>query len=339
MDDHAPKSTSPIRMRKHHSRHTSMVAVPLFSAAPSQHQCLLQGFDGNVELNPRYQPLRELYKSDASPTIVGVYVDSDLGTEVILKRVEKRRLVSPAQWASARRELDIHRSLSHPNIVAFLDGGETESDFYLLLEYVPENDYFSNRIEVNNQPFCTKKDGAVDKFRSFTFDILTGLAYLHENGIIHMDLKPANLLLDRLVDDLEYPLVKLCDFGLSRRVSDDGGIVIEKKCGTNNYVAPEVRDQARVTPAVDIWCLGVLLHILAVGFPPHALRWKPGEEVKFGPRHWRKYENTGLADLISRCLKLDPRERISAIEALSHPWITLGKDVLVPTYHRASLSR
>ena len=93
-------------------------------------------------------------------------------------------------------------------------------------------------------------------------------------------------------------------------------------------MAPEVRDGAHVTPAVDMWCFGVLLHILAVGFPPHALRWKPGEEVRFGPRYWRKYEGTGLTDLIAKCLKLDPRERITVAQALVHPWITLGGDVL-----------
>lgn len=327
MVEGSPKSASPVR-RKHHSRHSSHVPESISLLPLFEHRVLTQGSDGQQSLNPRYVLQRELYRSDASPTVVSVLLDTTLGIEVILKKVEKRKLVSPAQWASSRREIEIHRSLRHHNIVTFLDSGETEQDFYLLLEYIHESDYFTNRVEVNNRPFSTKSDGGVDKFRSFTFDILKGLTYLHKSGIIHMDLKPANLLLDKDVDLDEYPLVKLCDFGLSRRISDDGGIIIEKKCGTHNYVAPEVRDQARVTTAVDMWCLGVLLHILAVGFPPHALRWKPGEDVKFGPRHWRKYENTGLMDLISRCLKLDPRERITAEEALAHPWITLGKDML-----------
>ena len=291
------------------------------------HRALLTAADSSVTLNPRYLFIRQMYRSEASPTVVELYHDSDTGLDVVLKRVEKERLVSPAQRASAYREMQIHQSLKHRNIVEFLDGGETEKDFVLMLEYLPDNEYFSSRVEVNNEPFCTKRDGAVDKFRSFTGDIVLGLAYLHSNGIIHMDLKPGNLLLKKDVPTNEFPLVKLCDFGLSRRISEDGGIIIEKKCGTNSYVAPEVCDQARVTTAVDIWCLGVLLHMLAVGFAPYALRWKPGEELKFSPRYWRKYENTGLTDFISKCLRLDPGERITAQQALSHQWIALNGDM------------
>ena len=315
---------SPYRLRKFHSQNAA--PLPPVLTLEVTHQVLIQGSDGSAIINPRYVLQREVYRSDASPTIVEIHYDTISNTEVIIKRVEKRRLVSPAQWASARRELEIHRTLHHPNIVDFLDGGETDTEFVLMLEYIPLNNYFSNKVEVCNKPFCTRKDGSVEKFRSYTFDILMGLAFLHANGVIHMDLKPGNLLLKKDVDASEYPLVKICDLGLSRRISDDGGIVIEKKCGTNNYIAPEVRDQARVTTAVDMWCFGVMIHLLAVGFAPHTLRWKPGEELKFAPRYWRKYENTGLTDLISRCLKLDPRERITALQALSHPWISAGHD-------------
>lgn len=293
----------------------------------ANHIALITGADNLVRLNSRYLLIHPMYRSEASPTVVELYHDCDTSLDVVVKRVEKDRLLSPAQWASARRELDIHRSLRHRNVVEFLDGGETEKEYVLMLEYLPACDYFTSRIEVNNEPFCTKRDGAVEKFKSFTCDIVLGLAYLHANGIIHMDLKPANLLLKKDVPTNEFPLVKLCDFGLSRRVSDDGSVLIEKKCGTSGYVAPEVCDQAFVTSAVDMWCLGVMLHMLAVGFAPYALRWKPGEELKFNPRYWRKYENTGLTDLISRCLRLDPAERITAQQALSHPWIALNGDM------------
>lgn len=296
----------------------------LFSAEV-EHQCLTQAADGSTVINPRYLLQREIYRSGASPTVVCLHLDTLTNTEVIVKRVEKQRLMSPAQWASARREMEIHRSLRHPNLVDFLDGGETDSEFVIMLEYVPLNDYFSRKVEVENKPFCTRKNGSVPKLRSYTFDILMGLAYMHANGVIHMDLKPGNLLMKTDVAPDELPLVKLCDLGLSRRISDDGGIVIEKKCGTNNYIAPEVRDQARVTTAVDMWCFGIMIHLLAVGFLPHALRWKPGEELKFAPRYWRKFEGTGLTDLISRCLKLDPRDRITAGQALNHQWITAGR--------------
>ena len=303
-----------------------------------KHNAVSADSAGSPCLNPRYLYLREIYRSEASPTVVELYHDTDTSLDVVVKRIEKHRIVSSAQLSSANRELSIHQSLHHRNIVDFLDSGETESDFVLMLEYLPVNDYFSSRLEVNNQPFCTKKDGAVDKLRSFTYDIVEGLRYLHENGVIHMDLKPGNLLLKKDVPTCEYPLVKLCDFGLSRRVEEDGGIVIEKKCGTSSYVAPEVSDQARVTTAVDMWGLGVLLHILAVGFAPFALRWKPGEELKFNPRYWKKYESTGLQDFISRCLLLKPSDRITASQALCHSWLALRRDTLPNQGHFTVIS-
>ena len=130
-----------------------------------------------------------------------------------------------------------------------------------------------------------KENGDVEKLRSFSFDILRGLHYMHDKGIIHMDMKPANLMIKPVSNPHEYPIVKIADFGLSRITGPDGYIEIEKKCGTDKYIAPEVRDSAIITTAVDIWCYGLILHVLTVGFLPYAQKWTPGEPIKFTPRY------------------------------------------------------
>jgi serine/threonine protein kinase len=166
-----------------------------------------------------------------------------------------------------------------------------------------------------------KQDGGVRKLKSFTFDILQGLYYLHSLGIIHMDIKPGNLLLNVDVQEDEFPMVKICDFGLARRVDSNRGCFVPKKCGTEPYIAPEVADGAYVSTAVDMWSVGILLHVLAVGYYPTVLKWKPGQDLPMPPRYWRKYKDTGLQELIIACLKLNPQERITAAQAIESVWI------------------
>jgi len=65
----------------------------------------------------------------------------------------------------------------------------------------------------------------------------------------------------------------------------------------------------------------MLLHCLTVGYFPYAMNWKPGQELRFPDRYWRKYKETGLTELITACLQFDPKKRISAAEALESNWI------------------
>ncbi|CAG9328798.1 unnamed protein product [Blepharisma stoltei] len=285
----------------------------------AKRHCIIDSEDGLI-INPQLALTKQIYKSFGSATTVELYNDTIIDTPVIIKRLDKKLLFTEAQNESAKRELEIHRSLNHPNIVQLYDGCETNDEFLFVMEYIPRHDYFTEKIEVNNRPFNSKSDGGIDKLKSFTYDILKGLEYLHDNHIIHLDLKPANLMVKPVTQSNEYPLVKIGDFGLSRRFGEEGGVIIDQKCGTDKYIPPEVRSGAWITPAVDMWCFGLILHTLTVGFAPYVLKWNPGQEIPFNPRWWKKYKDTGLTDLISSCLKLDPAERITAKEALNHKW-------------------
>ncbi|CAG9331863.1 unnamed protein product [Blepharisma stoltei] len=291
----------------------------------ANHCLCLTSAEGKTILNPRYEILSTIYDQPASPSRVLLVKDTETDSLVILKQLLKCKILSQAQRVSAVREIEIHQSVSHLNIVTFYDSGETEEAYNMLLEYLPGYTYFTDKIEVNNKPFNLKSDGGVQKLKSFSYDVIQGLEYLHSHGIIHLDLKPGNLLLYTDVDENEYPLVKICDFGLSRRADATGYAIIEKKCGTDKYVPPEVTDGAMISVAADMWSLGLLLHNLAVGYTPHAMKWSPGKPIPFHNRHWRKYEGTGLKEFIEACLRLNPEERIASRDALLHPWLSFNQ--------------
>ena len=276
-----------------------------------------------TELNPDFEVLQTVYLLEAAATQVDLLLHKPSQETFILKRIYKPKLMCAEHHESAARELLIHSQLSHPNIVDNIDAGETSSEYLELLEFVPRANYFSQKLEVNNSPFMTRKDGGIQKLKSFCFDILQGLKFLHSIHVIHMDIKPANLLLSTKVNDDEYSIVKICDFGLSKIADSNGTIPIKLRCGTEPYIAPEVQPGGLVTSAVDMWSFGIFLYILTVGYSPTTLKWKPGNPLPSYPRHWKKYEGTGLFNLIDQCLKLNPEQRITAAKALEHQWLSL----------------
>jgi serine/threonine protein kinase len=274
-------------------------------------------------LNPDFEVVKILYLLEIAATEVDLLIHKSTGEYFILKRIYKDKLLCQEHRESAAREMQIHSQLNHPNIVDNIDANETIKEYMELLEFVPRPNYFTEKIEINNAPFYTRRDGGIQKLKSFCFDILQGLKFLHSVKVIHMDIKPANLLLSTKVTDDEFSIVKICDFGLSKIVNDDGTVQISLRCGTEPYIAPEVRPGALVTAAVDMWSFGIFLYILTVGYSPTTLKWKPGMTLPSYPRHWKKYEGTCLFDLIDKCLKIDPKQRITASEALQHQFLAL----------------
>lgn len=274
------------------------------------------------KLNTEFEVVQKLYEEEMSPTEISLIRHTALNETFILKKIFKSKLLAREHWDSASQELKIHSHLSHPNIIDNINSGETESAYLELLEYAPRYNYFVEKIEINNMPFMTKHDGGIRKLKSFCFDILQGLKFLHSIGVIHMDIKPGNLLLSNKVNEDEYCIVKICDFGLSKIVDGQGKFLLRSRCGSEPYIAPEVVSGNAVTTAVDIWSFGIFLYILTVGYSPMTLKWKPGSPLPAFARHWRKYERTGLLNFIEQCLQLDPSKRITAEEAFRHQWMT-----------------
>lgn len=156
-------------------------------------------------------------------------------------------------------EIRIHKMLTHPNIVKFIDCFEDESNMYILLEVCTNNSMMSM---LRKRKTLTEPEA---KF--FLTQIIGGIMYMHEMGVIHRDLKLGNIFLD------DNMTVKIGDFGLAAQLYSN----TERKktiCGTPNYIAPEVLFEKETGHSfeVDVWSVGIILYAIIVGKPPFQSR-------------------------------------------------------------------
>ncbi|RMB92865.1 hypothetical protein DUI87_30759 [Hirundo rustica rustica] len=152
--------------------------------------------------------------------------------------------------------------------------------------------------------------------------------YLHANGIVHRDLKPENLLYATPAPDA--PL-KIADFGLSKMVEDH--VTMKTICGTPGYCAPEILRGCAYGPEVDMWSLGIITYILLCGFEPFYD--ERGDQYMFKRilsceydfvSPWWDDVSLNAKDLVKKLIVLDPKKRLTTLQALQHPWVT-GKAI------------
>jgi len=156
---------------------------------------------------------------------------------------------------------------------------------------------------------------------TYAEDILEGLDYVHQRGIIHADIKLENILTQTAEREDEYNIAKLCDFGLSHKMDSSGKAVAIVKAGTLGYMAPEVQAMATIGSEIDMWSFGVMLYEMTTAYKPTAMKnYRYGSgPIPYRNIDWRKHSKQ-LQDLINSCLEVDPTKRITAQEALMHPW-------------------
>lgn len=169
---------------------------------------------------------------------------------------------------------------------------------------------------------------------------LSAVAYLHDHGIVHRDLKPENLLFRTPEDNAD---LLIADFGLSRIMDEEQFHVLTTTCGTPGYMAPEIFKKSGHGKPVDVWAIGVITYFLLCGYTPFD-RDSNLEEMQailvadysFTPmEYWRGVSLTAR-QFIKRCLTIEPTQRMTAHEALSHAWIAgpesgRGEEDLLPT--------
>jgi calcium-dependent protein kinase len=172
-----------------------------------------------------------------------------------IKNILKRKLPDVKRFAA---EIEIHRSLDHPNVVKLYEIYEDARCMYLVMEYCTGGELFDRIVEVGS--FSEAQTALILK------QMLRAVAYLHNEHICHRDLKPENFLLEneKPVDDPEN-MVKIIDFGVSRRYTP--GQNMKTRVCTPYYVAPEVVN-GKYNELCDMWSMGVILYILLSGSPP-----------------------------------------------------------------------
>eukprot|EP00058_Branchiostoma_floridae_P005723 XP_002591211.1 hypothetical protein BRAFLDRAFT_247541 [Branchiostoma floridae] len=241
------------------------------------------------------------------------YELTDLQTKQIVagKIVPKVLLSKPHQKDKMTMEIAIHRSLNHPHIVGFHGFFEDKDFVYVLLELCRRR----SMMELHKR----RKTVTEPEARYYMMQTLKACLYLHNNKVIHRDLKLGNLFLN---DELE---IKVGDFGLATKVDFDG----ERKrtlCGTPNYIAPEVLGKKGHSYEVDAWSIGCIMYTLLCGKPPfetHSLKetyMRIRKNEYFIPQ---RVSPTARA-LIIKLLQSDPGERPSVQQIIDDEWFRAG---------------
>ena len=227
--------------------------------------------------------------------------------------------ISNENISSIEGEINLLKNLDHPNIVKYIECIRTKSHINLILEYV-ENGSLHQMV---------KQSGKMGEHLVFIFvkQILEGLAYLHNQGIIHRDIKGANLLLTK------NGIVKLADFGYS--ILNDKNKV-NSIVGTACFMAPEVIEQkGNISPKCDIWSLGCTIIQLLTTKPPY-YEFEPMAAMFRIVTDDCPPIPTGISDFLKdfllKCFTKEPSKRPNAKDLLNHPWITTPNKKLVKKF-------
>ena len=218
-------------------------------------------------------------------------------------------------------EIEILKNLDHPDIVRITEFYNTENSYYLINEYCKYGELYE---QVKNE-FSETQIAVM--FRQ----ILSGIAYLHSNNIIHRDLKLENILINDIEKSIttneDLFLVKIIDFGTAKIF--DKNKMPRAIVGSIYYIAPEVILK-KYGKECDMWSLGVILYMFIVGHAPFDGRSNRDimEKIKGGKylkneKRWKKASNE-VKDLINKLLVLEPEKRLTAFEALRHPWFKVS---------------
>ncbi|XP_051517115.1 calcium/calmodulin-dependent protein kinase type II subunit delta-like isoform X4 [Myxocyprinus asiaticus] len=259
-----------------------------------------------------YQLYEELGKGAFS--VVRRCVKLSTGQEYAAKIINTKKL-SARDHQKLEREARICRLLKHPNIVRLHDSISEEGFHYLLFDLVTGGELFEDIVA---REYYSEADAS-----HCIHQILDSVHHIHQHDIVHRDLKPENLL---LASKCKNAAVKLADFGLAIEVQGEQQAWFGF-AGTPGYLSPEVLRKEAYGKPVDIWACGVILYILLVGYPPF---WdedqhKLYQQIKAGAYDFPSPEwdtvTPEAKNLINQMLTINPAKRITAQEALKHPWV------------------
>ncbi|KAG0308511.1 hypothetical protein BGZ99_001138 [Dissophora globulifera] len=268
---------------------------------------------------------------------------------LVAVKVVRKFDMNAHQRANILKEVQIMRQLKQPNIVELYEFFESDEYYFLVLELATGGELFHRIVKLTYL--------SEDLARHVIVQVAHAIRYLHEEkGVIHRDIKPENILFEPIPiipsapgfrpdeEDKEdegvfqpgvggggIGRVKIADFGLSKVVWNEQTMT---PCGTVGYTAPEIVKDERYSKSVDMWAMGCVLYTLLVGFPPfydesiQALTEKVarGQFTFLSP--WWDEISLEAQDLISHLLCVDPKERYTINQFLSHPWIKSGEPLV-----------
>ena len=239
------------------------------------------------------------------------------------KVIAKSSLVKSRAKQKLISEIKIHKSLHHPQIVAFEHYFEDTENVYILLEMCQN--------QTLNELLKRRKRLTEIEVQCYIVQLIKALKYLHSHRVIHRDLKLGNLF---LTDKME---LKVGDFGLATKLDFEG----ERKrtvCGTPNYIAPEILDgKSGHSYEVDIWSLGVIVYTLIIGKPPFETQDVKTTYKRIKMNNYSFPESAVISEaaknLITEILVTDPSKRPTLDQILTHDFFNQGTSIpkLLPT--------
>src|SRR2546421_6199272 len=281
----------------------------------------------NTLFHGRYRILRKV----GTGGMANVYLaeDQELGRRVAIKILNERHANDDQFIERFRREAKNAAGLSHPNIVSIYDRGEAEGTYYISMEYLEGRSLKELILARGPAPIPV----AVDYARQ----VLAALRVAHRQGLVHRDIKPHNVLVDG------EGRLKVTDFGIARagpsQMTEEGSII-----GTAQYLSPEQAQGAPVTPASDLYSVGIVLYELLSGSVPfrgetpfeHAM--KHLSKGPQAPSHIRPEIPRDLDFVVMRALAKSPEERYSSADEMDADLARVARGVSVSPETEAAAS-
>ncbi|XP_061997841.1 CDPK-related kinase 4-like [Rosa rugosa] len=237
------------------------------------------------------------------------------GQPVAVKIISKAKMTTAIAIEDVRREVKILKALSgHKNLVKFYDAFEDANNVYIVMELCEGGELLDKILSRGGR--YTEEDAKV-----IVVQILSVVAYCHLQGVVHRDLKPENFLFATREEDAS---MRVIDFGLSDFIRPDQRL--NDIVGSAYYVAPEVLHRSYSVEA-DMWSIGVITYILLCGSRPFWARTESGifrsvlrADPNFNDTPWPTV-SPEAKDFVKRLLNKDHRKRMTAAQALTHPWL------------------
>ncbi|XP_017710794.1 PREDICTED: myosin light chain kinase, smooth muscle [Rhinopithecus bieti] len=221
---------------------------------------------------------------------------------------------SAKEKENIRQEISIMNCLHHPKLVQCVDAFEEKANIVMVLEIVSGGELFERIID---EDFELTERECIKYMRQ----ISEGVEYIHKQGIVHLDLKPENIMCVNKTGTR----IKLIDFGLARRLENAGSLKV--LFGTPEFVAPEVINYEPIGYATDMWSIGVICYILVSGLSPfmgdndnETLANVTSATWDFDDEAFDEISDDAK-DFISNLLKKDMKNRLDCTQCLQHPWL------------------
>ncbi|KAL3687151.1 hypothetical protein R1sor_013460 [Riccia sorocarpa] len=321
-DEAKPPTPNNVPQKKKTERKRSRITVSQIKDNTSQSSIPLgkrTNFGYERDFKTKYKLGKLLGHGQFGYTYAAVEIST--GLKVAVKTIEKKQMLLPISVEDVKREVKILETLSgHENVVQFHASFEDDDLVYIVMELC-EGGELLDRILQKKDSRYSEKDAA-----KIVRQMLKVAARCHLNGVVHRDMKPENFLFKSPKED--SPL-KATDFGLSDYIKP--GRRFQDVVGSAYYVAPEVLKR-KSGPESDVWSIGVITYILLCGRRPFWAKEEQGifsevlkKKPDFREKPWPSISSSAK-DFVRKLLVKDPRTRLTASQALSHPWAREGGD-------------